>query len=323
MRGTVAVIGGANLDIVARSGRPVQIATSNPGRTVATPGGVGRNVAENLARLGAPVSLVAVIGRDDAGRRVLRQTAAAGVDVEHVTRVDSPTGTYTAVLGDDGELVVAIADMAATEAMDVARLPMSLLESAELLVLDGNLPLPVIEHVLVHVGTPVLLDPVSAPKAGRLSGLLDGRHQLHTITPDRHELAALTGEPTGTCAQIAYAARTLLDRGVRRVWVRQGACGSTLITGVDTVHIPAIAAVPVDVTGAGDAMLAAYVQALLTGRGDEDAARDGAAAAYLTITSPHTVRPDLSTCAVERIRREHPAPPVQREVPSPRRKDVI
>ena len=47
-------------------------------------------------------------------RACLSHTAAAGVRIEHVARTDRPTGTYTAVLDADGELLVAIADMDAT-----------------------------------------------------------------------------------------------------------------------------------------------------------------------------------------------------------------
>ena len=79
------------------------------------PGGVGRNIAENLARLGTRTHLVAAIGGDALGDQVLAATSAAGVHVEHVRRTARATGTYTAVLDADGELVVAVADMAATD----------------------------------------------------------------------------------------------------------------------------------------------------------------------------------------------------------------
>ena len=78
-------------------------------------GGVGRNIAENLARLGTRTHLVAAIGADGLGDQVLAATSGAGVHVEQVRRSARATGTYTAVLDADGELVVAVADMAATD----------------------------------------------------------------------------------------------------------------------------------------------------------------------------------------------------------------
>jgi pseudouridine kinase len=83
------------------------------------------------------------------------------------------------------------------------------------------------------------------------------------------------------------------------VWVRLGADGS-LLSGPDGVEaFPALATVVRDVTGAGDAMLAAYCHAVLGGAEPAAAAAFGHAAAALTVASPHTVRPDLTRLLVE------------------------
>src|SRR4029450_886783 len=50
--GQVVVIGGANMDFKCQSKAPMVLRTSNPGRMAATVGGVGCNIARNLARLG-------------------------------------------------------------------------------------------------------------------------------------------------------------------------------------------------------------------------------------------------------------------------------
>ena len=106
-----------------------------------TPGGVGRNVAENLARLGTCTFLVAAVGRDAAGESLLNQTGAAGVRLEYVHRTDLPTGTYVALLDCDGELVSAVADMAATSELGPAEVNRArdVIATAGLVVLDGNL----------------------------------------------------------------------------------------------------------------------------------------------------------------------------------------
>ena len=145
-RPRVVVIGGANVDVKARSAARVRQGTSNPGHISMTPGGVGRNVAENLARLGTRTFLVAAVGRDAAGEGLLNQTAAAGVRVEYV-RTDQPTGTYVALLDCDGEMVAAVADMAATSALgpEEVNRARDVIATAGLVVLDGNLdPEPLI-----------------------------------------------------------------------------------------------------------------------------------------------------------------------------------
>lgn len=295
----IVVVGGANIDVKARSTRSAVPATSNPGTGSMTAGGVGRNIAENLARLGTRTHLVAAIGADGLGDQVLSATSAAGVHVEHVRRSARTTGTYTAVLDADGELLVAVADMAATDDLSPEQVGAArdLVASARLLVLDGNLSTATLGFTLdlaTRVGARVLLEPVSVPKAAALAHLITADRPLYAITPNRAELAALTDLPTRTDRQVERAVQALHERGVELVWVRLGAEGSLLSSGDASSRLPAVPSDVVDVTGAGDAMLAAFCHALLGGADPADAAAYGHAAAALTIASPHTVRPDLT-----------------------------
>jgi pseudouridine kinase len=115
---------------------------------------------------------------------------------------------------------------------------------------------------------------------------------LYAVTPNRDELAALTGLPTRTDKQLQTAADSLHARGVEHVWVRLGASGSLLSTATSgATWLPAAPAIVEDVTGAGDATL--------SGSDPVDAARYGQAAAVLTLASPHTVRPDLTPRLIE------------------------
>src|SRR3954470_19984987 len=162
---SVVVVGGANMDVKARSRRNAVAATTNPGPAPMSAGGVGRNVAENLARLGTRTHLVASVGADALGDQVLSATAAAGVHVEHVRRSARATGTYTAVLDAAGELVVAVSDMAATDELspghvDGAR---DLVATAALGGLGGNLAAPTLALALdlaSAAGARVVLEPV-------------------------------------------------------------------------------------------------------------------------------------------------------------------
>jgi pseudouridine kinase len=280
------VVGGANMDLKARSDGRLVAGTSNPGRVLRAAGGVGRNVAENLARLGTPTALVAAVGADALGDELLGATAAAGVDVAFVRRTSQPTGTYLAVLDDGGELSVVVSDMAATEALtpDDVHAAEHLVAGAGLVVLDGNLPreaLTAAWDLANGHGVRVVLDPVSVPKAAALADLLDGSRPLFAVSPNLDELAVL-GDPVD-----------LVARGVGMVWVRCGAEGSRLVDRNGSTRLAATPAEVVDVTGAGDAMLAAFCHALLHGADVVAAARRGHRAAALTVASPATVRPDV------------------------------
>jgi len=274
----VVVVGGANVDVKARTAAALVSGTSNPGTVVRSPGGVGRNVAENLARLGSRVALVSVIGSDPDGDWLVEETAAAGVDVTAVLR-GGQTGRYVAVLDAGGELVAGVSDMAATDAVVPEVLDHDLLRSAALVVVDGNVPASTVDAVLA-LGVRVVIDPVSVAKAARISPLLSGKRPVFAITPNQDELAVL-----GSVAD-------LHERGAEVVWVHRSG-GSLLSTPDGEVSLTAPAVAPVDVTGAGDAMLAAFCHRLLEGAALADAAAYGHEAAARTVASPHTVVPDL------------------------------
>ena len=328
----VVVVGGANMDIKARSRGQLVPATSNPGTVDTTPGGVGRNIAENLARLGRRTQLVAAVGSDAMGEQLLAHTSAAGVRTEPVVVAAYSTGTYLAVLDDRGELVVGISDMAATDSLSVEHLARSrdLVAAADLLVLDGNLPGDVLGWLLdlaASGGVPVLVEPVSVAKAQRLAPLLGPARPVLAITPNVDELGALVGaDVPNTRLGIAGAARRLHERGVTHVWVRRGRRGSVLSSWPPSAGAPdnrvssgqapsgqapsgsvqagekrpSVTMLPaprtpvVDVTGAGDAMTAAFAHALLRGDTAVEAAEYGHRAAALTVASRQTVRADLT-----------------------------
>ena len=293
------VVGGAAWDIKARSLATARLHTSNPGSVGQTPGGVGRNIAEGIARLGGRVHLVAAVGADAAGRDLLARTAEAGVYVDQVVTSAHPTGSYLAALGADGELVIGVSDFAATDALEVAAVARSrdLLARADVIVIDGNIPAAVIAWTLAvaaAAGTRVVLEPVSVVKAARVAPLFAPECPVYAITPNVDELGALVGhDVTADTSAIVAAAGELRARGVTQVWVSRGAAGSLLVGPDGVVTLPAVPAEVHDVTGAGDAMTAGFVHGLLNGEPPATAARHGHLAAALTVASNHTVPPDL------------------------------
>jgi pseudouridine kinase len=299
-RGDVVVVGGMNIDTLARISGETVPGSSNPGITSTAHGGVGRNVAENLARLGSPVRLIGVVGDDDGGTALLEHLTTIDVDVRGVRRSEEcATGTYTAVLDHRGDLVVGVADMAATESIGPEHLDLAALRGAGWLVLDGNLRPDTVARCLALADSediPVVLDPVGVAKAARLGRLA----ALHTFTPNRAELAAWAGtDDLDAAREKAHA------QGVEVVWLREGMAGSTLHTGdgaVTRLQLPP--ADVVDVTGAGDAMLAAYVHRLRAGDAVPVAGWFATAAAWLTVSAPTPVRHDLTESLVQKTLEE-------------------
>ena len=75
-------------------------------------GGVGRNVAENIARLGLPVSLVSSVDKGSIGADVVGRLGAVGVDTTFLAELDEcGMGMWLAVMDEQGELAGSISQM--------------------------------------------------------------------------------------------------------------------------------------------------------------------------------------------------------------------
>lgn len=292
------VVGGAAWDIKAQSLEAALWHTSNPSQVSRTPGGVGRNIAESIARLGSRVHLIAAVGADALGQELLSQTAAAGVYVDQVVVGDS-TASYLAALDPAGELLIGLSDFAATDAMTVAEITSAeeLIGQAGVVVVDANIPGAVVSWVLAVAAansTRVVIEPVSIAKAARLRPVLSPALPVFAVTPNVAELGALVGrEVSDEPAELRSAAAELQQCGVTNVWVSRGAAGSLLIEPEVVTELPATSAQVEDVTGAGDSMAAGFVHGLIEGESVTTAARYGHLAAALTVASKNTVRPDL------------------------------
>jgi pseudouridine kinase len=296
---TVLVIGAAGMDIVARIAGEVQAQTSNPAQIRASFGGTARNVAENLARLGQPVSLLAILGKDQLGDEVLTYTRQAGVDVSEIHRDDKfPTGFYMAVLDEKSRLQYAFDDMRVLDELTPSYLTyhQDLFENASLLFVDANLPPATLKtafELAARYDLPVCADPTTRSLAPRLKPYLK---QLKLIVPNVAEAALLTGQnfEAADSATSLRAARALVHSGVEIALITMSEFGLCYATSETSGHIPAVNTTIQDPTGAGDALTAAVIYALLNDIEIDDAARLGAAAAALALRHHGTVYPDLS-----------------------------
>ena len=258
----IIVIGGANLDIKAKSIEVNHFGTSNPSRISPSPGGVGRNIAHNLARLGAKVGLIAAIGTDPQGEAVLEATRAAGVDTSRIRALTPATGTYIAVLNPDGELVTAMSDMRAADMLTpdvVMQFEIDIL-AATFVVADCNLPLKTLEIIASVARNKLFIEPVSVPKSAKLAALLK-QGQVFMASPNLDQIENLTGT-----RDIFDGIKALHDMGLQHVVAHAGAEGAFVSNGDDIEHVPAQSSGSIiDVTGAGDAAVAGLLFGLLQG----------------------------------------------------------
>jgi len=325
-RRPVICIGAANLDRKLRSIGPLALRTSNPALAVESFGGVARNIAENLARLGTQVALLTAIGTDSSGAALLAHAESLGIDTRGALRLeDAASGTYTAVLDQDGEMVVALADMALYDRVDAAFVAsrQAQLAGAALVVADLNLPLASIEALVqaargfateraaerkAERDAGLVLVAVSEPKMARLPRDLRG---VRLLILNVGELGTRVGRTLARedAPALEAAVREVQAQGVRDLVVTLGADGVILTTPAGVKHLAAPAAHVVDVTGAGDAFAAAVCWSLLQtpNASDDDndddndqqgsvlelACRRGLALSKLTLGAAETVYPGI------------------------------
>ena len=85
----VAVIGGTNIDIHGKTNKSLRRNDSNPGTVHTSAGGVARNIAENLVRLGVDCRLISAVGKDHHGQMLIQLCRDAGIDMQYVQEVVS------------------------------------------------------------------------------------------------------------------------------------------------------------------------------------------------------------------------------------------
>lgn len=219
---------------------------------------------------------------------MLAATRGAGIDVTRVEIVaGAATAGYTALLDSTGGLVVAFADMAIYDGFDGARSADAAAGAARWFV-EANLPASALAAVAARKPTGVFLaaDAVSVAKSERLRGILPA---LDLLFVNRDEARALTGSDSPT-----EAATRLRAAGVSAVIVMIGVEGALAADGSGYAHLPSAPVKVRDVTGAGDALIAATLDSLAKDHSFNEAVRRGIAVASLTIAYPGAVRPDLA-----------------------------
>jgi pseudouridine kinase len=294
----VVCIGGAAVDRKYRALATIRPGTSNPVTSERSFGGVARNVAENIARLGPQASLVSIVGDDDNGRALLDGLKRVGIDTGTVLTSDThATAEYVAVLQPDGELAVGLANMAIFDEITPALLRRMEPDLGPAWTFaDCNLPSETV-HDLIGLARKqalmLVIDAVSTPKVMRLPQDLRG---IGVLFLNLDEARAYLDRPE---VSPEAAVKALLARGVERVVLTLGNKGLVAADRSGIARIGAIEAEIVDATGAGDALIAATLVAMLRGTSLEKAARLGTVAAALTVESPVSVRPDLSLALLE------------------------
>ncbi|MGM9950881.1 MAG: carbohydrate kinase [Lysinibacillus sp.] len=296
-RQAIIAIGGANVDRKFHIDGATQLETSNPASVTTSVGGVARNIAENLGRLGNEVKLLTLLGADHDGEKIKQQSEKYMSFEMTENMLERSTGSYSAVLTQEGELVIALADMEIYNELSPQRLAKfeARIADARCIIIDLNAPKETVEYVLALAREreiPLAVIPVSSPKMNHMPDDLRG---LAYFICNRDEAEAYLHYSLQSEEDYKKAVADLLGKGAGHVVITLGSAGVIAGNSEKIERQQAVAAKHiVDVTGAGDAFVSAFLHAVLQNEPFQDAVKFGLYNASATLQCETTVREDLS-----------------------------
>ena len=276
----ICVIGGANADIIATTFNPFVPKDSNPGTIRLVAGGVGRNIAHNLALLGNEVIFLSFFGGDTFGWFTADSCRKAKVDISLSDA--APVGTrscFLSINNCDGEMIGGVSDMVSANCITPEWIADKLkrVGPVDAFVAETNIPTESLAFLIDHAYAPLYVDAVSGAKAPKIAEALklSSKKHIHTLKCNRIE-----NEILGNL------------EGVGRRFVSMGAEGLDVVENAQVTHFPALPCDVVSTTGSGDALMAGLVHAGPQAS-IEAAAEVGLRCAKITAESPDTVNKQL------------------------------
>ncbi len=299
----IAVVGGINIDIEGAPYNKIKYHDSNPGKIRLSYGGVGRNIAENLARLGGACMMVSCVGDEPMSIGAVEQLRSLGVDVSLVRVFPGEMPSmYLSILDENRDMELGISDMdiinnITPEYIDEIR---HRLESMSVVALDGNLSRELLGYATsVLKGTKMFYDPVSANKGVRAKDFV-GR--FFAVKPNVLEAEAILDMKIERDEDVRAAGQRFMELGVEKVFITLGEKGVFYMErGSEGVIRPAKGLVIKSATGAGDSFSASILLGISLGMNAKTIAEMGMAASRITMESQKAVSEKISIDLVREL----------------------
>ena len=232
-----------------------------------TPGGNALNVAAGLAAAGLPTAYVGAVGDDEEGCFVLAQGRARGIDMRHVAVARGRTGRTTITVTPEGDRVFESEVLGVSATFRPSDEAVEFLKTRSWVHATG--PGEIVEALesVAAAGVRLSYDVYHPPRTER----------FHALAP-LLEVAFLSA-PGSSLAEAADLARDAVRRGARSAVVGRGKDGCLMLADGTVFEQPAVPAKVVETLGAGDALIAGVITALLAGAPPPVALERGAGAA--------------------------------------------
>lgn len=296
------VIGGANIDISGFSHKPLRYHDSNPGSVGMALGGVGRNIAENIARMGLDVKLLSAVGGDVYGEKIINDCRSLNIDIDSVKILeDQRTSIYLSIQDENGEMVLALSDMEITEKINIDYINRNsgLIEKAKVVVVEANLREEVLEYLFSNFKDTVFyVDPVSTTKAEKLSGKLSN---ISNLSCNIIEAEIISGMNIKNDEDLENAIEDLISSGISEVFINRGSKGTCYGSEEGIYFYSRKPFKMINSNGAGDAFMAGLVYGALNNLSIHEKVKFASASSALTVLCDETTNPMLNTAKIKEI----------------------
>ena len=290
----VLVFGASIVDITGFCAVEYIPFNSNPGRVRISYGGVCRNIAENLSRVGINTKFISIVGDDETGRGMLDYSRRIGYCMDDsLILKKNGTPTYMVILDHEGEMISAVVDMKGIEEADEAFVDSkaSHFKHAAYTFVDADNP-KLLAHMLQQFGkeTRFVLDPVSAAKAANVKHLIGA---FYAIKPNIHEAEILVGFGIKNDEDLIRAAEALHNKGVVHIFISLGAEGIFYSNGSEMGKIKAKDVRAINVTGGGDAFVAGIGYGYMNDMPFQEMVKYAIAMSVIAVTHAETINPEM------------------------------
>jgi pseudouridine kinase len=291
----ICVVGGSNMDIIGLPYNELILEDSNPGKVSISLGGVGRNIGENLVKLGIEVKLITAVGDDIYGKKILEESRNIGLNMkDSLISNEYSTSTYLSILDEKGDMKAAIAHMEIFDSikLDFIKEKNHVIKNSKLCIIDTNIPEDIIEYIVTNnKDIDFFLDTVSSSKAKKVKNVIG---HFHTIKPNKIEAEILSGIKINTEDDLKKASHYFLNKGVKQVFISLGENGIYYNNGINEEHIKTPKIHVVNATGAGDAFIAALAYCHFNNFKIDYTARFAISSSILALSHENTINPNMS-----------------------------
>ncbi|MCI1734861.1 MAG: PfkB family carbohydrate kinase [Bacilli bacterium] len=284
----ILIIGNSRRDSLAKSDAPLQ-GEENIGTIFETDGGVGRNVAENLARLNDSVTFITPLGDDENGRLLRKNLEAVNVKVLS-PKSKLPTSVYTSISDDKGNRKLAIVDNRIIDNMKPADLKPfeSVIASHQHIVIEATLNEKVIDYLFKKfAGHSFYCEGVSSAYVGRLKKHLP---DIYLFKSNFNEAVTMMG----TEAEPEETVQDILKEGCPNVVLSHTKLPIVYGTKGEVYHEPIVVRQNIiRSNGVGDSLFAGIVHCLASNVSLPKAVKFGLNMSYCTLGVDTAVDPDV------------------------------